>query len=98
MTYPPGAVARAMKTQEGVVRVVAGQLTWPEVATVLGRSERSIRRLRWRLEHYGYDGLFDRRRRTPSPKRAPVAEVQHLLALYRDRYQGFNVRHFHQLA
>ena len=28
----------------------------------------------------------------PSPKRAPVAEVQRLLALYRERYQGFNVR------
>jgi len=27
-----------------------------------------------------------------------VAEVQRLLALYRTRYQGFNVRHFHQLA
>src|SRR5204863_9421815 len=51
-----------------------------------------------KFERYGYDGLFDRRRQTPSPKRAPVAEVQRLLALYRDRYQGFNVRHFHQLA
>jgi hypothetical protein len=57
-----------------------------------------MRRLRWLLQHRGYDGLFDRRRRTPSPKRAPVAEVERLLALYRDRYQGFNVRHFHQLA
>lgn len=37
-------------------------------------------------------------RQLPSPKRAPVAEVQRLLALYRDRYPGFNVRHFHQLA
>ncbi len=45
------------------------------------------------LEH-----LFDRRRQTPSPKRAPVAEVQRVLAVYPDRYQGFNVRHFHQLA
>jgi hypothetical protein len=34
----------------------------------------------------------------PSPKRASVAEVQRVLAFYRDRYQGFNVRHFHQLA
>jgi hypothetical protein len=34
----------------------------------------------------------------PSPKRAPVADVQRLLALYRDRDQGFNVRHFHSLA
>src|SRR4030095_15676448 len=58
----------------------------------------SIRRLRLKLEHYGLDELYDRRRRTPSPKRAPVAEVQRLLRLYRERYQGFNVRHFHQLA
>src|SRR5204862_7019087 len=39
-----------------------------------------------------------RRRQIPSPKRAPVADVQRLLALYRERYLGFNVRHFHQLA
>ena len=64
----------------------------------MGLSPRSVRRWRRRLEHDGYDGLFDRRRRVPSPKRAPVAQVQRLLALYRDRYQGFNVRHFHQLA
>jgi hypothetical protein len=75
-----------------------GQLTWIQAAEILGRSPRSIRRLRWLLQHRGYDGLFDRRRQTPSPRRAPVAEVQRLLALYRDRYQGFNVRHFHQLA
>lgn len=98
MAYPPGAVERAMKVHEVIMRALDGQLTWIQAAEILGRSPRSIRRLRWRLQHRGYDGLFDRRRRTPSPKRAPVAEVQHLLALYRDRYQGFNVRHFHQLA
>jgi len=98
MAYPSGVVERAMKVQEVIVRALAGQLTWLQAADILGRSPRSIRRLRWRLEHYGYDGLFDRRRQTPSPKRAPVGEVQRLLALYRDRYQGFNVRHFHQLA
>jgi hypothetical protein len=98
MAYPRGAVERAMKVQEVIVRALAGKLTWPQAATILGRSPRSIRRLRWKLEHEGYDGLFDRRRQTPSPKRAPVAEVQRLLALYRDRYQGFNVRHFYQLA
>ncbi|HSD33067.1 MAG TPA: ISNCY family transposase [Gemmatimonadales bacterium] len=98
MAYPPGAVERAMKAQEVIMRALDGQLTWIQAAEILGRSPRSIRRLRWRLQHHGYDGLFDRRRRTPSPKRAPVAEVQRLLALYRDRYQGFNVRHFHQLA
>lgn len=98
VAYPCGAVERAMKVQEIILRAVDGQLTWPQAADILGRSPRSIRRLRWRLEHYGYDGLFDRRRQTPSPKRAPVAEVKRVLALYRDRYRGFNVRHFHQLA
>ncbi len=98
MAYPPGAVERAMKAHEVIMRALNGQLTWIQAAEILGRSPRSIRRLRWLLQHRGYDGLFDRRRRTPSPKRAPVAEVQRLLALYRDRYPGFNVRHFHQLA
>jgi len=98
MAYPPGAVERAMKAHEVIMRALNGQLTWIQAAEILGRSPRSIRRLRWLLQHRGYDGLFDRRRRTPSPKRAPVAEVQRLLALYRERYQGFNVRHFHQLA
>src|SRR5213594_3154399 len=38
------------------------------------------------------------RRRTPSPRCAPVAEVQRVLRLYAERYHGFNVRHFHQIA
>src|SRR5262245_38191446 len=98
MAYPRSAVERAMKVQEVIVRALAGKLTWLQAADILGRSPRSVRRLRWKLEHEGYDGLFDRRRRTPSPKRAPVAELEHVLRLYRERYSGFNVRHFHQLA
>jgi transposase len=98
MLYPSGAVERAMKVHEVIMRALDGQLTWIQAAEILGRSPRSIRRLRWKLQRDGYDGLFDRRRQVPSPKRAPVGEVQRLLALYRDRYQGFNVRHFHQLA
>jgi hypothetical protein len=98
MAYPPGAVERAMKVQEVILRAIVGKLTWVQAAEILGCSARSIRRYRWRLQQYGYDGLFDRRRHVPSPKRAAVAEVQRVLALYRDRYPGFNVRHFHQIA
>jgi transposase len=94
MAYLAGAVERAMKVQEVILRALSGQLTWLQAADILGRSPRSIRRLRWRYQHYGYDGLFDRRRRTPSPRRAPVAEVERLLHLYRTHYDGFNVRHF----
>src|SRR5215470_15911464 len=98
MAYPRSVVERALKVQEVILRALAGQLTWIQAAEILGCSPRTIRRLRWRWERVGYDGLFDRRRHTPSPKRAPVAEVQRVLTLYRDRYQGFNVRHFHQVA
>src|SRR6266705_2118574 len=98
MAYSRGAVERAMKVQEVILRAIDGKLTWGQAADILGYSPRTIRRIRWRLQHYGYDGLLDRRRQTPSPKRAPVAEVQRLLALYREHYLGFNVRHFHQLA
>ena len=84
MAYPVGAVERAMKVQEVILRALSGELTWLQAADILGRSPRSIRRLRLRFERYGYDGLLDRRRQTPSPKRAPVAEVQRLLQLYRD--------------
>src|SRR6266705_6151299 len=98
MAYSRGAVERAMKVQEVILRAIDGKLTWGQAADILGYSPRTIRRIRWRLQHYGYDGLFDRRQQTPSPKRAPVAEVQRLLALYREHYLGFNVRHFHQLA
>jgi hypothetical protein len=98
MAYLCGAVERAMKVQEVILRAIDGKLTWPQAADILGCSPRTIRRLRWKLQHDGYNGLFDRRRQVPSPKRAPIDEIQRVLALYRDRYQGFNVRHFHQLA
>src|SRR5688500_9619579 len=98
MAYSAGAVERAMKVQEVILRALSGQLTWVQAADILGRSPRSIRRLRWRFEHRGYDGLLDRRRQTPSPKRAPVAAVERMLRLYRERYREFNVRHFLRIA
>jgi hypothetical protein len=55
-----------------------------------------MRRWRERYEEGGYDGLFDRRKGKPSPKRLPVAVVEQVLGLYRDRYFDLNVRHFHE--
>ncbi len=98
MDYPVGAMERAMKIHEVIVRALSGQLTWLQAADILGRSPRSIRRLRDKFQRSGVEDLFDRRRRLPSPKRAPVAEVERLLRLYRERYAGFNVRHFWRRA
>jgi transposase len=98
MGYPVGAVERAMKVQEIILQALSGKLTWLQAADILGRSPRSVRRLRTRYEQFGYDGLFDHRRHTPSPRRAPVAEVERLLHLYRTHYADFNVRHFWRKA
>src|SRR6266571_5300376 len=98
MTYTQAAVERAMKVYEVLVQALKERQPWIRVAEVLGVSARTVRRLRWRYEHDGFDGLFDHRRRTPSPRCAPVAEVQRVLRLYAERYHGFNVRHFHQIV
>jgi transposase len=98
MTYTAAAVEWAMKVQEVILRALSGQYTWAAAAEILGVSARTIRRLRLRYQQYGYDGLLDRRRRIPSLRRVPVAELQRILRLYRERYLGFNVRHFCQVA
>jgi len=94
MPYPLEAMERAMRIQEVMLQALSGRQSWLQVADVLGVSPRTVRRLRWRLETHGYTGLLDRRRRVPSLKRAPVAEVQRVLRLYREQYADFNVRHF----
>lgn len=98
MTYSAGAVERAMTIHQALLHALHGRQTWLQVADVIGLSPRTVRRWRARLEQFGVPGLFDRRRRTPSPRRVPLDELQRVLRLYRERYQGFNVRHFHQLA
>ena len=95
--YPAPAVERAMKVQEVILRAMSGEFAWVQAAEILGRSARSMRRWRARYEEHGYNGLYDRRTRRPSPQRVPVATVERVLRLYRERYADFNVRHFHEV-
>jgi transposase len=92
--YPARAVERAMKIQEVILRAVSGQILWMHAAEIIGISDRSMRRWRRRYEEHGYDGLFDRRTQSPSPKRVPLVTVEKVLRLYREKYFDFNVRHF----
>src|SRR5256885_4413968 len=94
--YRKAAVERAMKVQEVILRAMAKKITWWQAAEIIGLSDRSMRRWRERYEEFGYDGLFDRRQGKPSPKRVPVALVEEVLGLYRDRYFDLNVRHFQE--
>ena len=85
-----------MKIQEVIMRAMAKKLKWYQAAQILGISCRQMRRMKERWEKRGYDGLFDRRRGKPSPKRVPMARVQEVLRLYQEEYYDFNVKHFHE--
>lgn len=98
MAYTAAAWERAMKVQEVILRALSGRQSWLQVADVLGISPRTVRRMRWRFQRFGAAGLLDHRRQRPSPRRVPLDEVQRILRLYRERYQGFNTRHFYQIA
>ena len=90
------AVERAMKLQEVMLRAMAKRITWYQGAEILGISCRQMQRWKTRFEHEGYEGLFDRRRGIPSPKRVPLETVETVLRLYQEQYFDFNVQHFHE--
>jgi transposase len=90
------AVERAMKLQDVMLRAMAKRITWYQAAEILGISCRQMHRWKTRFEHEGYEGLFDRRRGIPSPKRVPLETVETVLRLYQEQYFDFNVRHFHE--
>ena len=73
--YPEGAWERAVKVQEVILRAMAKRITWWQAAEIIGLSDRSLRRWRGRYEQSGDEGLFDRRRGKPSPKRVPLETV-----------------------
>src|SRR5712664_2956372 len=90
------AVERAMKLQDVMLRAMAKRITWYQAAEILGISCRQMQRWQTRFKHEGYEGLFDRRRGVPSPKRVPLETVEIVLRLYQEQYFDFNVRHFHE--
>ena len=98
MSYPDAAWERAMTVHEVMLKALSGELHWFRAADILGWSPRTLRRWRERYELHGYVGLVDKRRHSPSVRRVAAPEVARLLQLYRTRYVGFNVRHFHQIA
>jgi transposase len=93
--YPKPALERAMKVQEVILRAISGKILWMQAADILGISDRQMRRWKRRYEIYGYDGLYDRRRKRPSPKKVPLETVEKILKLYRQKYFDFNMSHFY---
>src|SRR5438132_11999584 len=92
--YPVRALERAMKISEVITRAISGKINWIQAAEILGMSERQLRRRRRNCDKYGDGGLFDRRSRRPSPTRAPMADVERVLRLEREKCLHMNIKHF----
>ena len=94
VSYTKAAMERAMKVQEVMLRAWAKTITWWQAAEIVGISDRHLRRIREGYEKFGYFGWLDGRRGQPSPKRVPLASLEKVLALYREKYFDLKVRHF----
>jgi len=85
-----------MKLQDVLLKAMAKKITWWAAAEIIGVSDRTIRRMREKLEREGYSGLADRRKGRVSSHRVPLKTAEEVLRLYREEYSDFNVRHFHE--
>jgi len=63
---------------------------------VLGVSERTFRRWTRAYEEDGEAGLLDGRLGKASGRRVPADRAEEVERLYRERYQGFTVKPFHE--
>jgi transposase len=74
----------------------SAELNQEEAAALLGVSERTFRRWTRRYEEDGEVGLLDGRLGKASGRRVPSDRAEEVERLYRERYQGFTVKHFHE--
>jgi Helix-turn-helix domain len=89
---------RMERFEELYIELEAGRLGCEDAAMILGCSTRHFLRLRSRYDEEGLEGLRDRRVGRVSRHRAADAEIAEITRLYRERYEGFNTRHFHEFA
>ena len=87
---------RMQKFRDVLSRWDGGDLSMQEAGELLGMSERQFRRYRDRYEELGEEGLRDRRLGKLSTRRVPAEAIEEMLELYRHRYLGWNVKHFHE--
>src|SRR6266446_247702 len=87
---------RRMRFSSLLERQERREISQEEAAEMLGIHVRTFQRWAERYQEEGEAGLADRRLGRPSPKRAPAAELERMLGLYRDKYADFTVKHFHE--
>jgi hypothetical protein len=83
-----------MTRNEVIVRAMAKQITWIQAAAICGVTDRQMRRIKEAYLRRGYDGLVDHRGGRPRRKRIPVATIERICRLKRERYPDFSTQHF----
>lgn len=86
---------RRMRFEEVYDRWSERELTQEQAAFALGMSSRTFRRYMDRYEEDGLEGLSDRRLGRASFRRVPADEAMAMVERYRDRYQGWRVKHYY---
>jgi len=87
---------RMLKLRDVLGRWEASELSQLEAAELLGMSERTLRRWSRRFEEEGETGLTDRRLGRRSGRAVADAAMEEVERLYRERYDGFTAKHFHE--
>jgi hypothetical protein len=90
--------AKAMTRKEVIVRAIAKELTWIQAAEICGITARHMRRLKEYYQRHGYRGLVDGRGGKTRRQRIPLATLEELYQLRRQRYADFSVQHFWEKA
>lgn len=87
---------RMLRLRDVMGRWEADELSQLEAAELLGMHERTFRRWVRRFEESGDDGLADRRLGRRSGRAVARSDCEEIERLYRERYQGFTAKHFHE--
>jgi transposase len=87
---------RLMKFVRVLNRWEGKELSQAEAAEILGVTERTFRRWHRRYDDDGEAGLLDRRLGKRSPRRVPEEWTTRVAQLYREQYQEFTAKHFHE--
>ena len=70
-----------MKLQDVILKAMAKKISWLEAAEIIGVCDRTMRRMRQQYVEFGYNGLFDQRRRKREYLREPMETAERVLAL-----------------
>lgn len=90
--------AREMTRREVVMKAIAGAMTWAVAATVLGVTERHMRRIRDKYEEFGVEAFEDGRAGRRRKRRVPLKTLEEVCRLKRDVYADFSMKHFHEVV